>query len=249
MHPLAVRSHARELFAQGSSVRTIALALNIPYQTVANWCHRKVADERRFTEARCPRCLQPPSTPGAGEQYAYLLGSYLGDGHLVLRAKVPVLRVYCADAYPAIMDAVGGAMLAVLANSVQRISGKNCTTVQSYSKHWPCLFPQAGPGRKHERPIVLEPWQEEVVAAHPGAFVRGLFHSDGCRTTNRVTKAGRVYEYPRYLLANESADILALCGAALDRLGIAWRPNRRNSLSVARRDAVAHLDLHVGPKS
>jgi hypothetical protein len=22
-------------------------------------------------------------------------------------------------------------------------------------KHWPCLFPQHGPGRKHERPIVL----------------------------------------------------------------------------------------------
>ncbi|MDI1464798.1 hypothetical protein QEZ54_27890 [Catellatospora sp. KI3] len=187
--------------------------------------------------------------PDAGEPYAYLLGSYLGDGHLVLKAKVPVLRVYCADAYPAIMAEVSDAMLAVLANSVQRISARNCTRIQSYSKHWPCLFPQAGPGRKHERPIVLEPWQEEVVAAHPGPFVRGLFHSDGCRTTNRIVKAGRTYEYPRYLFANESADILALCGQALDRLGIAWRLNRRNSLSVARRAAVARLDHHVGPKS
>jgi hypothetical protein len=24
-------------------------------------------------------------------------------------------------------------------------------------------FPQHGPGRKHERPIVLEPWQLEIV--------------------------------------------------------------------------------------
>ena len=26
--------------------------------------------------------------------------------------------------------------------------------VEPYSKHWPCVFPQHGPGRKHERPMV-----------------------------------------------------------------------------------------------
>jgi hypothetical protein len=36
------------------------------------------------------------------------------------------------------------------------------------------VFPQHGPGRKHERPIRLEPWQELIVAAHPKAMVRGL---------------------------------------------------------------------------
>ncbi len=52
--------------------------------------------------------------------------------------------------------------------------------MQSYATHWPCLLPQAGPGRKHERRIALDPWQDQVVRAHPGDFVRGLFHSDGC---------------------------------------------------------------------
>ena len=28
-------------------------------------------------------------------------------------------------------------------------------------KHWPCLFPQHGPGRKHERKIRLEAWQRD----------------------------------------------------------------------------------------
>ncbi|MFJ1537147.1 hypothetical protein ACIODS_01245 [Micromonospora chalcea] len=51
------------------------------------------------------------------------------------------------------------------------------------------------------------------------------------------------------MFVNESADIMGLCQQALDRLGIAWRMNRRNSLSVARREAVAALDRHVGPKS
>jgi hypothetical protein len=120
-------------------------------------------------------------------------------------------------------------------------------------KHWPCLFPQHGPGKKHTRPIVLQPWQQELVAEHTGPFLRGLFHSDGCRVTNwtrrPVAGASKRYEYPRYLFSNESGDILDLCGAALDRLEITHRRSRKNVVSVARRAAVAALDGIVGPKS
>src|SRR5690349_12665166 len=83
-------------------------------------------------------------------------------------------------------------------------------------------------------------------------LARGLFHSDGYRGINRVraqlADGDHWYEYPRYLFANESADILRLCGEALDQLGVAWRYSRRNSISVARREAVARLDEFVGPK-
>jgi hypothetical protein len=48
--------------------------------------------------------------------------------------------------------------------------------------------------------------------------------------------------------ANESADILRLCGEALDQLGVAWRYSRRNSISVERREAVARLHKFIGPK-
>lgn len=248
VHPLTVRRRARADYHAGSSIRVIAEQLGIPYQTVRNWCRRDSTDGR-FTEDRCPRCLPAPALPEPADEYVYLLGLYLGDGHLVTKAKVPVLRVYCTEVYPRLIAACGQAMLSTLALSVQHIRKKGCVTVQSYATHWPCLFPQAGPGRKHDRTIVLEPWQEQVVRAQPGHFVRGLFHSDGCRVVNRVKKAGKGYEYPRYLLANESADILALAGWALDLLGVAWRLNRPNSLSVARRDAVTLLDEHVGAKS
>ncbi|WP_223167718.1 hypothetical protein [Nonomuraea sp. SYSU D8015] len=50
------------------------------------------------------------------------------------------------------------------------------------------------------------------------------------------------------MFKNESRDILALRGEALDLLGVAWRYNNRNELSVARRAAVELLDLYVGPK-
>jgi hypothetical protein len=66
---------------------------------------------------------------------------------------------------------------------------------------------------------------------------------------NRVVTGGRPYEYPRYLFANESADILRICGDALDRIGADWRYNRRNSVSVARGRSVALLDAFIGPKT
>jgi hypothetical protein len=50
------------------------------------------------------------------------------------------------------------------------------------------------------------------------------------------------------MFTNESADIRALCGETLDLLGVAWRYSRRNTISVARREAVARLDEFVGPK-
>jgi hypothetical protein len=111
---------------------------------------------------------------------------------------------------------------------------------------------QHGPGKKHERKIELAPWQQIVADSQPAALARGLFHSDGCRFVNRVRRplsdGDRWYEYPRYMFTNESTDILRLCGDVLDRLEVAWRFSRRNTISVARREAVARLDEFIGPK-
>ncbi|HEX4190450.1 MAG TPA: hypothetical protein VHZ06_05590 [Marmoricola sp.] len=65
-----------------------------------------------------------------------------------------------------------------------RVAAPGVTVVQSYWKHWPHLFPQHGPGRKHERVLRLEPWQRDIVEAYPADFLRGLFHSDGSLVKN-----------------------------------------------------------------
>ncbi|XVV14682.1 transcriptional regulator [Actinoplanes sp. CA-131856] len=184
-----------------------------------------------------------------GASYAYLLGLYLGDGHLVTSAKVPVLRVYCTASWPGLVSECGEAMLRVLARRVCHVRRGGCVVVESSSNHWPCFLPQHGPGHKHERPIVLAPWQETLVGANDGSFLRGLFHSDGCRVVNRVRHGEKAYTYPRYNFSNESGDIMRLCQQSLDRLGVGWRMCRPNMLSVARREAVARLDRYVGPKS
>ncbi|MBO4210682.1 transcriptional regulator [Micromonospora echinofusca] len=249
MHSAELRARARQQYLSGSTVAEVARQHGLPYPTVWHWCRDRPRPAVRGTALRCFRCrpgLDGPENPAA---YAYLLGLYLGDGHLTTSARVPVLRIACSDAWPGLIELCAAAMRATLATSVQRVQQPGCVSVQSYGTHWPCLLPQHGPGKKHERPIVLAGWQREIVAAQPGHLLRGLFHSDGARFANPVRRDQRIYVYPRYMFTNRSADIMRLCQWALDLLGISWRMNRPDSLSVARRGAVAALDRHVGPKS
>lgn len=204
------------------------------------------------TSTPCPRCDGGTLDEAA---YAHLLGWYLGDGYLIeARRGVFALSIYNDKRYFSLNAEIADTLRRVKPSGrphIRNLPGALSTTVSW--KHWPCLFPQHGPGRKHTRPIVLAPWQREIVERHTGRFLRGLFHSDGCRFTNWTEKtiAGtrKRYEYPRYMFTNRSTDILALCGWALDLLEIDWRMANARNLSVARRAAVAALDRHVGPKS
>jgi hypothetical protein len=254
MYSAEIRRRAVALMEQGFSLRSISLSTGVSRATLRDWReHPFNVNPRAF----CPRCAPTPTLPEPPADYAYLLGLYLGDGCISRGStrdkNVWKLRIACADAWPGLIQECMRAMTAVRPGSkVNTQQHPGCTEVLSYSGHWPCLFPQHGPGRKHLRKIELESWQRLIVEAKAGDFARGLFHSDGYRGANRVranlADGERWYEYPRYLFANESADILGLCGEALDRLGVAWRFSRRNSISVARREAVARLDEFVGPK-
>jgi hypothetical protein len=240
------------LAAGGLHATEIGRVLGVPKSTVQYWCR----GGRRLPPAAdrgrpCPRCHEAP-LPSA--PYAYLLGAYLGDRHITTpTANTAALAIYCADDWPGVSEETERAMRAVMPQSnVSRVARTGCHALRSNSRHWLCLFPQHGPGPKHTRRVVLEPWQRLVVDEQPGPLLRGLFHSDGCRITNwtqKRTEAGVVrYEYPRYLFSNKSEDILAICETALDSLDIAHRRPRWDMVSVARRAAVARLDEFVGPK-
>jgi hypothetical protein len=182
-------------------------------------------------------------------RYAYLLGLYLGDGLIVRhRNGVFQLRIFMDSRYPNIIVAVAASMSAVIPNSKVNV-GKhalwNMVVISSYSKHWPCLLPQHGRGRKHERHIQLCDWQQSIVEHHPEAFLRGLIHSDGCRYMNRVSR----YEYPSYGFSNASQDIIGVFTNACAQLGIAWRRSNKRNIAITRREAVAMMDTFVGPKS
>ncbi|MEU9835820.1 helix-turn-helix domain-containing protein [Streptosporangium sp. NPDC048047] len=255
MYSITVRERVRQLLETGETISAISRQTGISRSTVKGW--RDDPDRPTMKVASCPRCEAVPTLPEPREAYAYLLGLYLGDGYISpigdKTKGVWSLRIICADSWPGLQEECAEALLAVRPdNKVRRLSRQGCTEINSFSKHWPHLFPQHGPGKKQDRLIKLEEWQQQIVDANPGSLVRGLMHSDGCRLVNRVKgKSGnetRYYEYPRYLFVNESRDILRLCEEALDLLDVKWRYSKPNTISVARREAVARLDEFVGPK-
>lgn len=247
MHSRSTVDAALAMSCLGVTTSHIARTLGVSRAAVRDWQRGRTPRRDRTSEAG-PAPPHPLELDGAA--YAYLLGLYLGDGCITANTRGhPRLRISCCDQYPGLMDLCEAAMVAVLpAVSPRRTQRAGCVEVNATSAHWCQLFPQHGVGRKHERPIVLEPWQEAIVARYPQELVRGLIHSDGCRCINRVTRRGRQYEYPRYFFKNESVDIQRIFTVALDRLGIPWRQDGRNQISIARRDGVERLDEFVGPK-
>jgi hypothetical protein len=251
MRSVEEMERVRALLSEGVSARCIADETGVPFGTVVRWSQGRT---RAFGQPSPP----PPWRPPYAFFYAYLLGLYLGDGHVhTTRRGACALRIHLDGLYQEIVDECREAIELTGSRGKTRIllrRGSRINTVHALWSRWPEVFPQHGPGRKHERPIVLTDWQREIVAEHPDRFVRGLVHSDGCRTINRFkTKlpSGRVaeYEYPRYFFSNLSADIRELFREACDALGVRTTLSNPRNVSVSHRKSVAILEEIVGPKS
>ncbi|MFE9706425.1 transcriptional regulator [Streptomyces sp. NPDC005930] len=257
MYDVDTRTRALALVAQGRSLNSVSRETGISRAAMRSW-QTRIEPLPRMRRSICSLCGPTAEPPQEQAAYAYLLGLYLGDGCISPGARSGYfLRIACADAWPGLIDACTAAVEAVNpSGKATRVRAVGYTSVVGYSSHWPCFLPQHGPGKKHERRIALEPWQQAIVDAHPWEFVRGLVHSDGCRVTNWTRRnVGGVlkrYEYPRYFFTNVSADIRRLFTGTLDRLGVEWTHCTRHgdayNISVARKASVALMDAHVGPK-
>jgi hypothetical protein len=131
----------------------------------------------------------------------------------------------------------------------QLMYGGRMTVLSLYSKHLLCLFPQHGPGPKHEREMTLERWQSEIVERHPWSLLRGLVRSDGCSFINRTGP----YEYLSFHFCNRSHEITRLFESCCVKVGVRYRCNlnRKRMLwevRIKRRDSVALMCAHVGIK-
>ncbi|MFF3621723.1 helix-turn-helix domain-containing protein [Streptomyces sp. NPDC002467] len=254
-HSLEIRQTALSLLRDGRQNSEVARHLNVPLGTIGYWKHMDRAKRGECPGAHNPDCPRCDGSALDEHAYAYLLALYLGDGHISHYSghRVPNLMITCGDDWPGLMDATEKAMRLVFPfNKVCRVRKIGCHNVKVYSKHVECLFPQHGPGRKHDRRIVLEDWQQAIVDTYPWEFIRGLIHSDGCRITNWTVRNGKRYEYPRYFFTNKSDDIRKLCTDTLTKVGVEWTITARGSdpynVSVARKASVALMDEHVGPK-
>jgi hypothetical protein len=256
MRPPSEVARVRELASEGHNECEIARVTGIPRSTLRGWLKPRYVPLRP-PGPRCPICGHVPHAFDElpEREYAYLLGIYLGDGTIssTKGKRCFKLRVFMDSRYPGIIAEVVDAMRMVMPQSlaaIQRHPRHNVVEIHSHSNAWPCLFPQHGPGRKHERKIELTQWQEAIVEREPEQFIRGLIHSDGCRVTNRVVVRGKRYAYPRYFFSQVSKDIQGLFCRSCERLGIDYTfSSRGRDVSIAKAESISRLDAFVGPKS
>jgi hypothetical protein len=260
VRPESEYREALELIEAGINDCEVGRRLGIPRGTIRDWRVGRNAGSGGRTkfwsgQRPSPTCFRCSEYWVDEEAYAYLLGQYLGDGCLsLMRRHVYRLRIVCDVRYPDIIDEI--ATSTVITRGIEQVGfimRTGCVEVYSDWKHWPCLFPQHGPGRKHERRIELALWQSDIVTAHPRALIRGLIHSDGCRHINPITRrlpsGNKRYEYTRYMFTNVSTDILGIFTNTLDLMGVHWTQTTARDIAVSRRADVAFLDGFIGPKS
>jgi hypothetical protein len=265
MHAPEIKRAALELIGAGHNDCEVSRRTGIARTTIRDWRRPSYKPPRSFAAETCPRCWRAARpircTPA---DYAELLAIYLGDGCISEHARTFRLRVHLDARYPAMNAEIEQLMKRCFpANVVSSArpspsswSGRDDTwaVLSVYSAHLVCLFPQHGPGRKHSRPIVLEPWQAKIVAGSPWPFIRGCIRTDGCAFVNRTdVHRPRPYEYLSYGFFNKSRDIVDLFATACERVSVFTRitgsPERGWSVRINKRESVALMQEHVGLKA
>jgi hypothetical protein len=123
------------LLLSGLSIldREKALICEVSVRAIRHWRYGSRRRERTGPDPRCPRCGDQELDASA---YAYLLGLYLGDGHIVLgRRGVYALSITCCDGWPGLIDAAERAIASVMpTSSVFRRARIGCHDIKSTSK-------------------------------------------------------------------------------------------------------------------
>jgi hypothetical protein len=241
-----------QLVGLGINDCEISRMTGVPRRTVMDWRRPTYVPRREVLLETCPRCWRDARPIRfTGEDYTELLGLYLGDGCISTGPRTERLRIALDTKYPGIITELAALLTRCFPhNSVGATDkkGEACVAVWVYSQHLSCLFPQHGPGKKHERTIGLESWQWRLVEKAPWPLLRGLIRSDGCAFINRTGP----YEYLSYDFANLSKDVIDIFTTTCDLVGVEYRVTRycrRWSVRINRRGSVALMEGHVGLKA
>lgn len=245
-----------EVYEECGGVNETSRITKIPRTTVHRFIKRYQTVERfeeEFESSRPVQILPLLKSDDTEHQlihihYSYVLGLYLGDGHIskTNSHRAHRMMIFLDKAYPQIIERCKQSLSILFSdNEIGLVDKGGCVSVNCYSQQLVQIFPQHGVGRKHNRDIILEDWQQNIVDQYPLEFFRGLYHSDGSRSQNIVK--GR--NYPRYTFSNVSDDIRRLFADTAEKLGLSWTTANKHNVAISRRDDVAWLDEHIGEKS
>src|SRR5512135_2985564 len=115
MHPQATVDIALRLSTIGILDKENALICGVSVAAIRHWRagrRRTASGKASVRRITCPRCHARRMDESS---YAYLLGLYLGDGHIARAPRdVYVLAIACSDDWPGLMAAARQAMAAVM---------------------------------------------------------------------------------------------------------------------------------------
>ena len=240
---------------EGLNYNQISKLTGINRSTVRGWLRGERKSKDEFIGSASKSCNdrigsffdELKSNSHFRSDYYYLLGQYLGDGHIVKTPRSYKLRIFSSDCYGKIYDKIVDSIFTITNNKVNYIQKQGCKEVYVYSSIIPTLFPQYGPGKKHTRKIELTDWQLDNIDY--ASLLKGLLQSDGC------------YYYSRgawlYNFVNCSLDIINIYRSCLDNLNIEHRfrargMNNRVSqayvVTVSKKDSVIKMYDLIGSK-
>jgi len=206
-------NNALKLRDNGLNNSQISRELNIPRRTIIDWVSGKIKIKDRYYKNITSD--QIIDTISKEKSYSYILGVYLGDGHITKMARTYRIRIFQDTKYPGLIKLHGDELSNLLDKNkicLVKNANSNCMVIVAYSCILPIIFPQHGAGRKHNRKIKLEEWQEEIIKRFPIEFISGLLYSDGCIF---YSKGKLCYEF-----SNMSKNILEIFEWVCDLLNV-----------------------------
>ena len=206
--------YTKQALANGVSIRQIGKDLGVDYSTVTYWIKKNFSSGLRTKFVSQSDVLDICQTYPA--HYAYMLGCYLGDGHIIKSPRTYKLTIYNSEIHPEIIsDQILSLKKLFPTNKINNYKQlhNKCVEVRVHNLSLPYYFPQHGPGKKHNRPIIFEDWQQEIVTNEPECFLKGLIDTDG---TEYLTSG----KYRRYSFCNVSQNIIELYKTTMKQLNI-----------------------------
>ena len=191
--------------------------------------------------------------------YAELLGWYLGDGRISRHGATCRRCASSCDATLRRGDHRATSSSRCAASSRRgtmppRPDKPGCVVITVGLEALAVPVPAARPRAQARAPDrARATGSRTIVEAFPAAFLRGLFHSDGCRVNNWATRDGRRREEALRLpalavhqqLRRTSASSAA--GRSISSTSRGGSPTAK-TISVSRREGVARLDELIGLK-
>lgn len=224
--------YAKKRILEGASIRQIGRELEVDHSTISYWIKNNFSSGTVTNRLSIERIQEVCNAKSAA--YSYILGCYLGDGHISQLPRTQRLRLFSGTSHPSIIEDQVKGLNRLFDNVVnnKKCNNQNMEIITVHNTQLDVYFPQHGLGKKHERDVSLKPWQQEIVDKEPECFIKGLIDTDGSSyiRTNIVNGVARTY--PSYSFTNKSKDIMNMCQSAFKTLGIEVnRTTRKDGVS------------------